>query len=154
MEIGQLRRLLRVDRFFFILKDVMSYRDKPRLKATDCTMLLFKFMIIYEDICDLRAYLMQLRIIRNASLMPALRTIVTDIYFFECVCWLIFYLHDYFTAESPEAKTRSAKIILRYSLDCISTHNDYSGRKFTINPKITCILGVISSIINLHVVWK
>jgi len=42
---GQLRRFLRFDRFFLILKDFLGYFSKQNMSVVDVLMVIFKTMI-------------------------------------------------------------------------------------------------------------
>jgi len=45
-------------------------------------MLFFKALLVFEDMNDLSAFLIQLKVIKNTTILPTLRKRVTDIYFF------------------------------------------------------------------------
>lgn len=94
-EIGQMRRLLRVDRLFQIVKDFVGYACKKKLRNMDRFMLLFKSMILVGDVSDLTAFLVQLKLMRGEDKIPALRQRVGDIYFLECVGWLVLHGYEY-----------------------------------------------------------
>ena len=79
---------------------------------------------------------------------------MADLYFLECIGWLLYYSYEYVKAESDEAKNRNRLAVVRYVLDIVISHNDFSGRKMELSNKAVSILGVISSLLNLYLVWK
>lgn len=81
-EIGQLRRLLRIDRLLLILRDYHGYLGKEKITFGDYYLLFFKALLVVEDMHDLVAFFIQLKIIKNNKILPILRKRVTDFYFF------------------------------------------------------------------------
>jgi hypothetical protein len=65
-EIGQLRRLLRIDRLLLILRDYHGYLEKQTITFGDYYLLFFKALLVFEDMHDLTAFLIQLKIIKNS----------------------------------------------------------------------------------------
>lgn len=45
-------------------------------------------------------------------------------------------------------------MFVRYLLDAVTASNDFSYRKWSINPKIGAAIGTISSLLNLYLIWK
>jgi len=148
-----LRRLLRVDRLCMVTRDYCGLLRKERLGGLDYFMIVFRAVILMEDCTDVRAYLLQMGVIRSEGL-PGMRRRVADLYFLECIGWLIYYSYEYVKAESDEAKNRNKLAVVRYVLDIVISHNDFSGRKMELSNKAVSILGVISSLLNLYLVWK
>lgn len=67
---------------------------------------------------------------------------------------MCFYLYEYSRAETEEARHKNKMSVVRYLLDTVVSHNEFSKRRFTINPKVTCLIGLLSSLINISLVWK
>jgi len=49
-------------------------------------------MIMVEDLTDLCSYLIQLKLLQKDHLLVGLRKNVANLYFFECMGWLIYHL--------------------------------------------------------------
>ena len=86
-----MRRLLRVDRFFLILRDYIGYIKKRKLNKIDWFLFILKGTLLIADFNDARAYLIQLNILSNKELLPILRQRVSNFYFYECIGWLLYY---------------------------------------------------------------
>lgn len=80
-EIGQLRRLLRCDRLLMIVKEYANLSKKGRLNKIDKFMIIFKAMILFSDLNDLLAFLVQLKVTSKTHLLPTLKKNVANIYF-------------------------------------------------------------------------
>lgn len=65
-ELGQLRRLLRVDRILLVFKDLVGYAKKRKLSRFDTFFIPFKLMILIEDFTDMRLFMNQLAIIPSS----------------------------------------------------------------------------------------
>lgn len=122
-ELGQLRRLLRVDRIFLIFKDLVGYAKKRKLSRFDTFFIPFKLMILVEDFTDLRLFMSQLTVIPSSVSISILRSKVSNLYFFECLGWLINYIREYIRCDKPEMKKKNLTVIIRYVLDSIISHN-------------------------------
>lgn len=94
-EVGQLRRLLRCDRLLMIVKEFINMGRKGRLSKMDKFMVAFKAMILFGDLNDLLAFLVQLRVSSKSQLLPALKKNVANIYFLECLGWLCYHVYEY-----------------------------------------------------------
>lgn len=57
-------------------------------------------MIFVEDTTDVRGFLLQFRVTKDQPVLLQLRKRIANLYFFECVGWLINYVHEYWRAES------------------------------------------------------
>lgn len=79
---GQLRRLLRLDRLCLIFKEYVGYLKKKRLSTFDRFMIVFRTMLLCEDIHDVIAFLIQLRVLKGEGRIQQLRKTVADFYFF------------------------------------------------------------------------
>jgi len=44
--------------------------------------------------------------------------------------------------------------IIKYVLDGLVAHNDFSLKTFSIDPKITSAMSLTSAFLNLYLVWK
>lgn len=44
--------------------------------------------------------------------------------------------------------------IIKYLLDGLVAHNDFSHKLFTIESKLSTIISLISAALNLYLVWK
>lgn len=91
-EIGQVRRLLRIDRSMMVIKWFTGCCRKEQINVTDKCMMIFKFMMLVEDLSDLLSYLIQLKVIQKDHLLVRLRKTVANLYFLECMGWLIYHL--------------------------------------------------------------
>lgn len=153
-EIGQLRRLLRCDRLLMILREYTAFYKKERLSKVDKFMVLFKAMILFGDANDILAYLLHLRVLKNEKIIPSLKRNVANIYFLECIGWLIYHSYEYIRSKDEESRYKNKMMMIKYVLDTFTSHNDFSQRLFTANPKIISTIGFISSLLNLYLVWK
>lgn len=136
-----------------VTRDYCGLLRKERLGGLDYFMIVFRAVILMEDCTDVKAYLIQMGVIRSDGL-PEMRRRVADLYFLECIGWLIYYSYEYWKAESEEAKNKNKIAVVRYLLDIVISHNDFSGRRIEFSNKTVSILGVISSLLNLYLVWK
>jgi hypothetical protein len=78
-----------------IIKEHVGYYKKGRLTKIEKIMVLFKIMVVFGDFNDIIAFFMQLKVVSNDKLLPKLKKNVANIYFLECVGWLIYYLYEY-----------------------------------------------------------
>ena len=60
----------------------------------------FKMMIFVEDITDMQAFFMQFRRNKSQYRLAQMKRRIANLYFFECVGWLINYVYEYWRAES------------------------------------------------------
>lgn len=81
MEIGQLRRLLRVDRFCLVVRDYVESVKKEEMNGFDWFMVAFRALLLLEDCSDMLAYLIQIGVIGGRKGLPLLRQRVADCYF-------------------------------------------------------------------------
>ena len=152
-EIGQLRRLLRVDRFCLVLRDYAEAVKKEEMGGLDWFMVGFRALLVLEDCSDMLAYLIQMGALRGRKGLPVLRQRVADCYFLECVGWLGLYCYQLLKAKQEE-RPKKAAIVLRYFLDSLISHNDFSGRRHSLDQRITAVLGVLSSLLSLGLAWQ
>jgi hypothetical protein len=117
-------------------------------------MVIFKMMIIFGDFNDILAFFMQLKVISNDKLLGNLKRNVANIYFFECLGWLCYHIYEYSRSNDEQVKEKNKMMILKYVMDSLTSHNDYSNRMFTINPKLASCIGAVSSFLNLYLIWK
>jgi hypothetical protein len=99
-EIMQIRRLLRVDRLTTLVKEFTSYLKNKDLKTSDKFMIMFKVMIMIQDITDLYSLFIQLKVIKKEHLLVSLRKRLANLYFMECIGWLMFHLREYFKSST------------------------------------------------------
>jgi hypothetical protein len=83
-----------------IVKDYYHYYKKKRLTKFEMFLLAFKMMIFVEDITDMQCFLMQFRRNKGQYRMAQMRRRIANLYFFECMGWLINYIYEYWRAES------------------------------------------------------
>lgn len=96
LELGQFRRLLRVDRLCLVGRDTLACLKKDRLMKKDYLMTIFRGVLVTLDCSDVLAYLIQLKVVKGGQiLLQRLRRRVADLYFLECICWLFYYSHEY-----------------------------------------------------------
>lgn len=91
-EVGQLRRILRVDRLVMLIKELIGFYKKKQLRNADQFMMIFKVMILLEDLSDLSCFLIQLKVIKKEHFLTNLRRNVANMYFLECVGWVIYHI--------------------------------------------------------------
>lgn len=137
-----------------ILKELVTFRKKAKVTKVDRCMMMIKMMILFGDMNDMLAYLIQLNVIEKRESLAKLRTNVANIYFLECLGWLIYHLYEYMRSKDEEAKRRNKLMIIKYTMDGLISHNDFSRKMFTINPKIISLIGLASSYFNLLSIWK
>lgn len=153
MELGQLRRLLRVDRFCLVVRDYVALGKKEEMSGVDWFMVAFRVLLLLEDCSDMLAYLIQMGVIGGRKGLPKLRQRVADCYFLECICWLGLYSYQLLKAKE-EDRPKKAGIVLRYFLDSLTSHNDFSARIYSLDQRLTALLGLFSSILNLCLIWQ
>jgi len=90
-EIGQIRRLLRIDRLTMLAKEFLGFFKKKEMTTSDRCMIIFKAMIFIQDLTDLYSYMIQLKVIRKEKLLADLRKALANLYFFECLGWLVYH---------------------------------------------------------------
>lgn len=137
-----------------VIRDYWGCVIKERLSGLDYFMIVFRAVIVMEDCSDALAYLIQLKLVNWEGALGELRKRIADLYFFECIGWLLYYSYEYVKADSEEGKRRNRIVIVRYVLDIVISHNDFSGRRMELGGKMISVLGVISSLLNLLLIWK
>jgi hypothetical protein len=78
-----------------ILKEFSLFSKKGNPTMVEKYMILFKTMILLGDLNDITAYLIQLNIISNKPILASLKKNVANIYFLECLGWLIYHIYEY-----------------------------------------------------------
>jgi len=111
-------------------------------------------MLLFEDFQDVLAFLIQFKVIKGERKLAGLRKNVADLYFVECLGWLAYYLYEWWKGGDEELKEKNKLSVLRYLLDSVVSHNEFSRRKYTLNPKLACLVGLVSSVLNVYLVWK
>lgn len=123
---------------------------------------LFRVYVLFSDINDIAHYLHYIKLLDNPKLQIELRTLNANFYFLECVVWLLLNIHDYMHA-GDDVKRRNEKLlyIVKYILDVLVSshstqisHNDFSRSLFKLDPKLTSIMGLLSSLLSLYIAWK
>lgn len=84
---------MRYDRVLMVVKEHIGYIKKGRMTKIEKIMVFFKMMIIFGDFNDILAFFVQLKVVSNDKLLPKLRKNVANIYFLECLGWLIYHLY-------------------------------------------------------------
>jgi len=90
-EIGQIRRLLRIDRLTMLAKEFTGFFKKKELTTSDKFMIILKAMILIQDLTDLYSFMIQLKVLRKENILADLRKSLANLYFFECLGWLIYH---------------------------------------------------------------
>jgi hypothetical protein len=103
-EIGQLRRLLRFDRVLMIVKEHVGFYQKGRMTKIERIMVLFKIMIVFGDISDILSFFLQLKVISKEGMAEKLKKNVGNIYFLECLGWLIYHVFEYSRSSDEESR--------------------------------------------------
>lgn len=155
MQLGQLRRLLRFNRFGSILRDYVKFPNAQNKTARDFFDMGFKLLMFATDVLDILAYLMELKVIKESNL-KVLKKFIANLYFFECVTWTLLHLYEFFTkkdSRTPKEATKKKFMILKYILDSVTSHNDYSARRFSLQPKTATVVGLASSLLGLGLIW-
>ena len=96
MQLGQLRRLLRFNRFGSILRDYAKFPNAQNKTARDFFDMGYKLLMFAIDVLDIHAYLMELKVIKESNL-KVLKKFIANLYFFECVTWTLLHLYEFFT---------------------------------------------------------
>jgi hypothetical protein len=78
-----------------VIKEYIGFYKKGRLTKVDKLLVVFKIVIIFGDLNDILAFFVQVKLIPNNKLLPTLKKNVANIYFFECVGWLLYHLYEY-----------------------------------------------------------
>lgn len=144
-QLMQLRRLLRLNRVLTIISQLLGKKNINK------HLLILKAIMLVSDANDCFAYLMQLKVLKEYKL-TSLKRNVADLYFVECLGWLSYYVMTYSSCEQDK-KRRHMMMIFKLGLDCFSSMNDFSGRWLTFNPKITSLVSLTSSLINIVLIW-
>ena len=111
--------------------------------------------MLCEDTMDVIAYLMQLKVIKEGNML-LLRKHISNLYFYECVVWSSLHIYELLTKKdikTPKDSLKKKLYILKYILDSLTSHNDFSGRKFTFSLKVNTIIGLVSSLVGMILVW-
>jgi hypothetical protein len=137
-----------------ILKELVTFHKKAKVAKVDRCMMMFKIMILFGDLNDMLAYLIQLNVVEKRESLSKLRTNVANIYFLECLGWLIYHLYEYMRSKDEETRHRNKMLITKYTMDALISHNDFSRKMFTLNQKIISLIGLASSYFNLYLIWK
>lgn len=153
-EVGQLRRLLRCDRLLMIIREYVNLSKKGKLSKLDKFMAIFKAMILLGDLSDLLAFLVQLGVSAQSRLLPSLKKNVANIYFLECLGWLCYHIYEYRHSREEEGRQKNKMMVYKYLLDAITSHNDFSARTFSLDPRLCACLAFASSFLNLYLIWK
>jgi hypothetical protein len=111
--------------------------------------------MLFCDINDIILYLMELHVLKSQN-TAMFRKNVFDFYFIECLIWTLLHTFEYLTKDNYTPLERSTKKenIVRYFMDTILSHNDYSHKLFSISLKKSGIIGILSSLLGLKLVWK
>lgn len=137
-----------------IIKELVTFHKKVRVSKVDRCMIIFKIMILFGDLNDMLAYLIQLNVFEKRESLAKLRKNVANIYFLECLGWLIYHLYEYMRSKDEEIRYRNKMMIIKYAMDALISHNDFSRKVFTIDPKIISLISLTSSYFNLYLIWK
>ena len=97
---------------------------------------------------------MQLKIFQDNGKMALLRKYVANIYFLECLGWLGYHSYLYAKADDEDSKEKNKTMIYKYIMDALTSQNDSTIKVLTINPKVASLIGVVSSLLNISLVWK
>lgn len=65
-------------------------------------------------------------------------------------------IYDYIKNRSHRSRQENLRkelTITKYALDSITSHNEFSRRVYTCGPKVHTVIGTISSIVGLVVLW-
>lgn len=96
IEIVQLRRLLRYNRFLSYMKEMKSLLTKQNRKWLDYYNIVFKNLQLFVDINDTLSYFQQMRLLSKKVFSPQnLRKNVANLYFVECLMFLYLNIYDY-----------------------------------------------------------
>ena len=106
-----------------LIKELVTFSRKKKTSFSDKCMIIFKIMIFFEDVTDLRSFLIQLKVLRGQTLLGDLRKRVAVLYFFECVGWFIYHSKEYYCGRSEEDKHKNKMVMLKYALDGCLAHN-------------------------------
>lgn len=117
-------------------------------------MIMFKMMILMEDLTDLRSLLIQLRVLKGEELLGKLRQKVASFYFLECVGWFIYHAKEYYNAKTEEDEYKNKMAMLKYILDGLLAHNELPNKLFGMEPKNAAILSLLSGLLNVYLIWK
>lgn len=137
-----------------LLKEFAAFYKKKHTSLSDKLMIIFKIMILMEDLTDLRSFLIQLKMLKGEHLLGTLRQKVASYYFLECVGWFIYHGKEYYKSKTEEDEYKNKMAMLKYVLDGLLAYNELSSKLFNISPKSTAILSVLSAALNIYLVWK
>lgn len=58
------------------------------------------------------------------------------------------------TKDTIKSHYKKLLNIVKYVLDSLTSHNDFRGKLFDLNPKLNAVFATISSIIGIYSSWK
>jgi len=137
-----------------LLKEFAAFSQKKQSSTSEKILILFKIMILLEDVTDLSAFLIQMKVLRGDHLLGEMRKKVAVLYFLECLGWLIYYTREFYKSKTEEDRYRNKMAIAKYFLDGLCAHNELACRLFSLDPKVTSVLSLLSGSLNLYLVWK
>lgn len=137
-----------------IAKEYRHLSSRQHISKTEALMAIFKALILAGDICDIIAYLMQLKVFKEGGKMALLRKYVANIYFIECLGWLGYHGCLYLKAEDEEGREKNKAMIYKYVMDALTSQNDSSLQVIPLSPRLASLIGVTSSLLNISLVWK
>ena len=106
LQIVQLRRLLRCNRFLSYFREIKNLMLKHNKKWLDYYNIVFKNLQFFLDLNDTLSYFQQMKLLSTKTFNPqTLKKNVGNFYFIECLMWLYLNLHDYI----KNRKNRSRK---------------------------------------------
>jgi len=77
----QIRRLLRIDRVTLLVKEYATFFKMNERSKTDKFMIIFKTMILIQDLTDLYSFLIQLKVIKKDHLLLTLHRRLANLNF-------------------------------------------------------------------------
>lgn len=85
-----------------ITKEYLGFFKKGKITKMEKILSVFKLMLVFGDINDILAFFIQLRVIKKDGLLGSLRKNVADVYFLECLGWLLYHIYEYCRSKDEE----------------------------------------------------
>ena len=130
---------------------------KSNKKWLDYYNIVFKNLQLFVDLNDTISYFQQMKLISKDTFDgQLLRKNVSNCYFIECLMFLYLNLYDYIKNRQHRTRQQNLKkelTIAKYALDSFTSHNEFSRKLFSCDPKVNTFVGFVSSVVGLIVLW-
>ena len=106
-----------------LLKEFACFSKKKQSTTTEKLLIIFKIMILLEDVTDLSAFLIQMKVLKGDHLLGEIRKKVAVLYFLECIGWLIYFTSEFYKSKTEEDRYKNKMAMIKYFMDGMCAHN-------------------------------